>query len=118
VDPNGFNPRSHERGIDGSTTSETSLTKHSEAASRQAATSFSQKLSRSQGLKINFKNLTKAIITKKKIQDPLLPQNTKDDEKKKSSKHKNIESKKKLQKNLQNSITEKKSTKTLQKPKS
>ena len=42
VDPNGFNPRSHERGIDGSTTSETSLTKYSEAASRQAATSFSQ----------------------------------------------------------------------------
>ncbi len=42
MDPNGFNPRSHERGIDGSTTSETSLTKYAEAASLQAAMSFSQ----------------------------------------------------------------------------
>jgi len=49
--------------------------------------------------------LIKAIITKK-IQDPLLPQNTKDDEKKifKIQKHR---IKKKLQKNLQNSITKK-----------
>ena len=104
VDPNGFNPRSHERGIDGSTTSETSLTKYSEAASRQAATSFSQTQPESR-IQINFKNLIKAIITKK-IQDPLLPQNTKDDEKK-SSKYKNIESKKSFKKNLQNSITKK-----------
>jgi len=51
------------------------------------------------------KNLIKSIITKK-IQDPLLPQNTKDDEKK-SSKYKNIESKKSFKKNQQNSITKK-----------
>jgi hypothetical protein len=62
VDPNGFNPRSHERGIDGSTTSETSLTKCSEAVSRQAATSFSQN---SAGVKDSKQNLIKAIITKK-----------------------------------------------------
>jgi len=54
MDPNGFNPRSHERGIDGSTTPETSLTKCSEAASRQAATSFSQTQPESR-IQINFK---------------------------------------------------------------
>ena len=108
VDPNGFNPRSHERGIDGSTTSETSLTKYAEAASLQAAMSFSQT---SAGVEdTSKKNLIKAIITKKKIQDPLLPQNTKDDEKK-SSKYKNIESKKKLQKKSTKFDHEKKSTK-------
>jgi len=42
----------------------------------------------------------------KNFQDPLLTQNTKDDEKK-SSKYKNIESKKSFKKNLQNSITKK-----------
>jgi hypothetical protein len=57
VDPNGFNPRSHERGIDGSTTSETSLTKYSEAASRQAATSFSQTQA---GVKDSNQNLIKS----------------------------------------------------------
>ena len=56
--------------------------------------SFSQN---SAGVKDSNQNLIKSIITKK-IQDPLLPQNTKDDEKKKSSKYKNIESKKKLKK--------------------
>jgi hypothetical protein len=60
--------------------------------------------------------LKKAIITKK-IQDPLLPQNTKDDEKKifKIQKHR---IKKKLQKKTTKFEHEKKSTKTLQKPKS
>jgi hypothetical protein len=63
VDPNGFNPRSHERGIDGSTTSETSLTKYAEAASLQAAMSFAQT---SAGVEdTSKKNLIKAIITKK-----------------------------------------------------
>jgi len=63
------------------------------------------------------KNLIKAIITKKnfrilffhKIQKMM---------KKKSSKYKNIESKKKLQKKSTKFDHEKKSTKTLQKPKS
>jgi hypothetical protein len=116
VDPNGFNPRSHERGIDGSTTSETSLTKYSEAASRQAATSFSQTQPESR-TQINFKNLTKAIITKKKFRI-LFFHKIQKMMKKKSSKHKNIESKKSFKKNPQNSVTKKKSTKTLQKPKS
>jgi hypothetical protein len=63
------------------------------------------------------KNLIKAIITKKNFQDPLLLQNTKDDEKK-SSKYKNIESKKSFKKKSTKFDHEKKSTKPLQKPKS
>jgi len=61
--------------------------------------------------------LIKAIITKKKIQDPLLPQNTKDDEKKiyKIQKHR---IKKKLQKKSTKFDHEKKSTKSYEKPKS
>jgi hypothetical protein len=110
VDPNGFNPRSHERGIDGSTTSETSLTKYSEAASRQAATSFSQiqPESRTQN---QLQKFDKSHHHQKKIQDPLLPQNTKDDEKKilKIQKHR---IKKKLQKKSTKFDHEKKSTKT------
>ncbi len=88
MDPDGFNPRSHERGIDGSTTPETSLTRFLKLPDGQLCPFLN-----SAGVKDsnNFKkNLIKAIITKKKIQDPLLPQNTKDDEKK-SSKYKNIE---------------------------
>ena len=53
------------------------------------------------------KKLYKIHHHQKKIQDPLLPQNTKDDEKK-SSKHKNIESKKSLKKKFhKNSVTKK-----------
>ncbi len=59
MDPNGFNPHSHERGIDGSTTSETSLTKCSEAASRQAATSLSQTQPES---KDTLKDITQALV--------------------------------------------------------
>jgi hypothetical protein len=59
--------------------------------------------------------LIKAIITKKN-QDPLLPQNTKDDEKK-SSKYKNIESKKKLQKKIHKIRLRKKINKNHTKPK-
>jgi len=115
MDPDGFNPRSHEGGIDGSTTPETSLTKFPEAASRQAATSFSQTQPESR-TQINFKNLTKAIITKKKfrilffhkIQKMMKknPQNTK------------TSNQKKLKKNLQKFGHEKKINKILQKPKS
>jgi len=115
VDPNGFNPRSHEGGIDGSTTSETSLTKYAEAASLQAAMSFSQT---SAGVKDISTKLDKSHHHQKKIQDPLLPQNTKDDEKKNLQNTKTSNQKKASKKNQQNSITEKKSTKTLQKPKS
>jgi len=50
--------------------------------------------------------LTKAIITKK-IQDPLLPQNTKDDEKKNPQNTKTSNQKKSFKKNLQNPITKK-----------
>ena len=78
MDPNGFNPRSHERGIDGSTTSETSLTSFLKLLAAEQLCPF-LKLSRSQGFK---KKLDKSHHHQKKIQDPLLPQNTKDDEKK------------------------------------
>jgi hypothetical protein len=61
--------------------------------------------------------LIKAIITKKNFQDPLLLQNTKDDEKKifKIQKHR---IKKKASKKSTKFDHEKKSTKPLQKPKS
>jgi hypothetical protein len=115
VDPNGFNPRSHERGIDGSTTSETSLTKCSEAVSRQAATSFSQN---SAGVKDSKQKLIKAIITKKKLRILFFHKIQKMMKKKifKIQKHR---IKKKASKKKSTKLDhEKKSTKTLQKPKS
>jgi hypothetical protein len=116
VDPNGFNPRSHERGIDGSTTSETSLTKYAEAASLQAAMSFAQT---SAGVEdTSKKNLIKAIITKKIFRILFFYKTQKMMKKNLQNTKKNIESKKKLQKKSTKFDHEKKSTKPLQKPKS
>ena len=115
VDPNGFNPRSHERGIDGSTTSETSLTKYSEAASRQAATSFSQTQPESRRFKSKF---DKSHHHQKKIQDPLLPQNTKDDEKKNPQNTKTSNQKKSFKKIYKIRSRKKNQQKPYKKPKS
>jgi len=108
VDPNGFNPRSHERGIDGSTTSETSLTSFLRLLAAKQLGPFLKTQPESRTLQ---KKLDKSHHHQKKFRI-LFFHKIQKMMKKKSSKYKNIESKKSFKKNLQNSITKK----NLQKP--